>query len=64
MSKHRKIEIYWNQVKPESLSVRYVLDNGKIAEYKVTRRQDESIDDHLKRIGRICICAAKGVSVL
>ncbi len=61
MSKHRKIELSWHQVKPESLEIRYVLDSGKTVEYNIVRKRDESIDDHLKRIGRVCICAAKGV---
>jgi hypothetical protein len=61
LNKHRKVELSWHRTKPESFGVRYVLETGKTIECNVTRSQDESVDNHLKRIGRVCICAAKGV---
>jgi len=48
---------------PESFGIRYVLDGGQKIEYEVTRRDGESVEDHLQRIGRACICAAKGVDI-
>lgn len=57
----RSVSISWTEKHPESFSISYVAEDGSPASRTLARVKGESIESYLQRIGRQCICAAKGV---
>lgn len=60
MRRVRKVTLIWEENPPEYFAVEYVAQDGTSHSKSFHRFEGESVDDLLKRIGRVCIGAAKG----
>lgn len=60
MRRVRKVTLTWDEVPPERFSVSYVRHDGVEHSKSLRKNSDETVEDFVQRIGRVCIGAAKG----